>query len=769
MNERLIIFMLHMIIAALLFAVALIIIIASRRIRRSEQRALTDTVTGLLNSTGFARKAQRYLNASEPQYAVVAMQLRNYRQITETFGRDKCDQVLKHLSKVLKAALGNMEPVARYNGNTFCFLMKNRQESAILDRLTRIYESANRYNQSTLISYELDLQFGVYFPSDNSEALIDIKEKIEDLVKGSDQRYCFFRGKKTDAAARKWELIQQMDRSLRNGDFLVFLQPKVRLSDNKIVGAEALIRWRHPQRGLLTPDMFIPVLEEYHLLPRYDLHLFEQTCRQLERWAKAGKAPCPVSVNLSHETARQKNFMQPYVRLVQKYNIAPENIEFELSRKLQRLDMQELSSIVDEIHANNFRCALDRFGGDVISLRLLRELDVDTIKLDHRLLSSENNNRRNRFILEGIIKIASQLQIHTVAEGIDNASQVQYLKQAGCDMVQGYYYFQPLSVDAFGLTAYENGELRYVEEENNNSAQKLFSSGGSTSGSIIMFSLLTGSDRVVFSELFSPMLDEQHTVSNALAFFQRSDLIHENDRRDFFHLLERCAKENGWVENTIRFYTSKGRYEWLEVHLHKEYLPAVGETVIAGTLVNVAGWKNEVNRWKEKANRDALTGLYNREYFERYASDALDNRTVSNAGVVFIDIDDFKKVNDTLGHMVGDDVICWFAKRILGVFEQTDIVARYGGDEFVVFVNNANKEDLRNRLQRLCDELQVPFRSGTIEYRASGTIGAAVFPEDGGSYLELLDRADSALYEAKRQGKKRFVLYRPGLAQAPKD
>ena len=284
-----------------------------------------------------------------------------------------------------------------------------------------------------------------------------------------------------------------------------------------------------------------------------------------------------------------------------------------------------------------------------------------------------------------------------------------------------------------------------------------------------MFSLLTGTDRVIFSELFSPMLDEQHAVSNALAFFQRSDLIHENDRKDFFHLLERCAKENGWVENTIRFYTSKGRYEWLEVHLHKEYLPAVGETVIAGTLVNVAGWKNEVNRWKEKANRDALTGLYNREYFERYASDALDNRTVSNAGVVFIDIDDFKKVNDTLGHMVGDDVICWFAKRILGVFEQTDIVARYGGDEFVVFVNNTSKEDLRNRLQRLCAELQVPFRNGSVEYAASGTIGAAVFPEDGGSYLELLDHADSALYEAKRQGKKRFVLYRPGLAQAPKD
>ena len=225
-------FMLHVIIAALFLCVVLVMIVARKRIRRSEQKALIDPVTGLLNSTGFARKSHRYLNTSDPQYAVVAMQLRNYRQITETFGREKCDQVLKHLSKMLKSALGNMEPVARYNGNTFCFLMKNRQESAVLDRLTRIYESANRYNQSALIPYELDVQFGVYFPTDSTEALIDIKETIEDLMKGSDQRYCFFRGKKMEAGSRKWELIQQMDRSLRNGDFLVFLQPKVRLSDN---------------------------------------------------------------------------------------------------------------------------------------------------------------------------------------------------------------------------------------------------------------------------------------------------------------------------------------------------------------------------------------------------------------------------------------------------------------------------------------------------------------------------------------------------------
>ena len=248
------VFVLHMVILALLVGIALIVIFTGRRIRRCEQRAQSDTVTGMLNSSGFVRKAQRYLSGADMQHAVVTMKLRNYRQITETFGRDKCDQVLRYLAKTLKSALSITEPAARFSGGTFCFLMKNRQESAILDRLTRLYENVNRYNLSALIPYELDLHFGVYIPEDNAESLTEILEKNEELMETSDQRCSFYRRKKEEAASRKWELIRQMDRSLRNGDFLVFLQPKVRLSDNKIVGAEALSRWYHNGKLVMPMD-----------------------------------------------------------------------------------------------------------------------------------------------------------------------------------------------------------------------------------------------------------------------------------------------------------------------------------------------------------------------------------------------------------------------------------------------------------------------------------------------------------------------------------
>ena len=753
------------IILALLLGLVIVLVWAGKRIRQCKSRAASDPITGALNAAGFERKTRKYLLVQNPQHAVVVMRLRNYRQLTQTFGRSKSNRFLQYLCKALKSNLGAAEPVARVTGGTFCFLLKNRQESAVRARISRIFENINQFNQKAAVPYNADLQFGVYIPDHGTGFLTDILERIEDFLENSDQIYCFVRKEKDDEAERKWDLIQQMEHSLANGDFQMYLQPMVRLSDNRVVGAEALLRWRHPQRGLLTPEMFIPVLEEYHLIDRYEQYLFEEVCRQLEQWNREGVPPCPISFKLSHESVKNPRFLDPYVRLTKKYHIASELIEFELSFQFQQQDQEKIGAVVSKIHSGNFRCALDSFGADRFFLHLLREVDVDTIKLDGSLFSSENNNRRNRFIIEAIIKIASQLQINTVAGGIDNSSQVEYLKQAGCDIVQGYCYFQPLPADEFRQAAYDKGELRYVEEEKSRPEQNVFAQTRNASGNFVMFSLLTGSDRVMFSNLFSPVLEEKTTISNAMDLFRRSDLIHENDRKDFFHLLEHCMKESGWVENTIRFYTAKGRYEWLEVYMHKEYIHAMGETVISGTLVNMAGWKNEVDRWKEKANRDALTGLYNREYFEQVASTSMENGTLVSGAVIFVDIDDFKRVNDTMGHVVGDDVICWVAKRLLGTFRHSDIVARYGGDEFVVFVNGIGREDLSERLAQLCDGFRFPYRNGEVQYPVSGSIGAAMYPEDGKSYLELLSHADSALYEAKRQGKNRFILYRPGLEE----
>lgn len=751
----------------LVLGIVVLLCVLNKRMRLLRQRSLTDDVTMGLNAAGFYRKAESCLSEQSAQYTFVAMELENFRQITQTFGCEKADAVLRYLHGTLKQSLSAAEPVGRTGDGAFSFLLKNCSNEVAATRLNRLQENVNHFDAGNGMSYKLHLRFGIYILKDRMEPLPQMQQKATSALETQEDGICFFYNDPAETASQKWELIRQMERSLKNGDFLVVLQPKVRLSDNRIVGAEALIRWRHPQRGMLTPEMFIPLLEEYHLVELYDRHLFELVCRQLSRWSKEGWAPCPVSVNLSCETVTSVEFTQTYAALAKQYGIEPELIEFELGGSVQRKATEQIAGILDRIHECGFKCALDHFGADTIGLQLLRELDVDTVKLDRSFFAGENNNRRNRFVLEAILKVAAQMQIQTVAEGIDNTSQVQYLKQVGCDMVQGYYYFRPMTADDFSRTVYREGELRYVEEDNARSDRSDPDAGSHSPSSIIMFTVRPDADTITFSHLFSPLLEGRFCVSGAQALLRHSALIHENDRKDFFHLLERCLKENGWVENMIRFYTANGRYEWLEVHLHREV--TAGKTVLFGTLVNVAGWKNEVKRWKEKANRDALTGLYNREYFEHFASSTMEKGTLLTAAIVFIDIDDFKNVNDTLGHVVGDDVICYVAKRALGTFRHTDVVARYGGDEFVIFVNGINREDLRKRLALLCESFRYPYRNGSIEYPVSGSIGAAVFPQDGRTYLELLDHADCAVYEAKRRGKNQFVIYEPGMEGASEE
>ncbi|MBQ6798435.1 MAG: diguanylate cyclase [Oscillospiraceae bacterium] len=734
---------------------------------RSRAQLTQDPATGCLNANGFRKKTVSAFAEPKASYAYVMLKILNFRQIMQTFGCEKSDEVLRHVCRVLKSQLSAAEPVGRTDSGTFCFLMKYQQETVITARLQRIRENVNQFLQPSGMRYVIELCFGIYVPRTNAESAAQIHEKAAEALEqaGRDNFCVFFRTDGEETASRKWEILGAMEQSLKNGDFLLCLQPVIRLSDNQIVRAEASLRWRHPQRGLLTPEMFYPLLEEYGMTARYDLYLFELVCRQLQKWIRAGWTPCPVSLRICGETLKAGGCLDTCIGIGKQYGIIPELIEIGLGEQLQKENAASIGGIVEQIHRAGFRCSLDGFGKDALSLHLLREISVDSIKLDRSLLSAENNNRRNRFVVEALLKLTTQLQIHTVADGIDNGSQVQYLKQAGCEMIQGVYYFKPMSAEEFSQKAYLKGQLRSVEENVSQSMSAADLSAHQEAGNIIMFSLNLATDTIAFSALFSPVLEGQFTVSGALSLFRHSTLIHENDRKDFFRLLERCQKESGWVDNMIRFYTAKGRYEWLEVHLHHDSEPGMGEETVSGTLVNVAGWKNEVDRWREKATRDALTGLYNREYFENYAENAIENPVHTSSAIVFVDIDDFKRVNDTLGHMMGDDVIRFVAKRILGTFRHSDVVARYGGDEFVIFVNGIGKDDLEKRLKQFCEAFRYPYRNGAVEYPVSGSIGAAMFPQDADTYARLLDCADSAAYHAKRAGKNRFVMYQPGMEE----
>lgn len=737
-----------------------VILVSIRNQKKAVALSVTDSISGVLNDVGFEMEADRCIRKNGGQYALVILSVNNLRKISHTFGFDGKKRVIAHIARVLKANLSNMEPVSRIHDNMFCFLLRNQQTEEIQARLKRIDDDVNLFNQKNSSPYRLHMEFSICIPESN-ESIQDTQEKaLQMLEESSDEnKYHFYKKEKNNRVSNKDLLLKQLENALNNEDFLPYVKPKVRLGDRRVAGAEVFVRWKHPQHGILTPEMFLPILEEYHMIHRLDLYLVELVCKKMAEWRKAGWMECPLSLNLSIEDLEADDFIASCAQHCQNYDIPESLIEFELPESLFMGNLQKLKKVTDEIHAQGFRCALSNFGRKNIPLHVLREVAVDTIKLDQSLFQVENNDRENRYLIEAILKVAAQMHIHTVAEGIDNLSKVQYLQQVGCTQVQGHCFFHPMTLDEFEMNVFQDGTLRYIEKE---TTQEKSTELDENRSNVILFSYFPEEDQVEFSNLFSPVLEGQLVCSNAQALLRSSNLIHENDKKDFIKLLSQCRQENGWFKNTFRVYTAAGRYEWLELHMHQEQNIAGGE-LITGALVNTIGWKNEVSRWKDQADRDALTGLYNRKYFEISSAAALKEETVNSAAIVFLDVDDFKRVNDTLGHIVGDDVLRSVAKKMLGAFRHTDVVARYGGDEFVVFVNGIGRADLEKRLTKLCQIFSYPYRNGNITYKVSGSIGAAIYPDDGTSYQELLDHADAALYTAKSRGKDQFVLFEEGM------
>lgn len=761
-----------MIMAVLVAAMIVLIVIYNFSKKKRNSESAMDPLTGGLAEWLFMLRAHAMLKSKEDKFALISLQVNNMSDICVSFGPGEQNVTLNRLHNTLKTQLSSEELFVRTGEDTFCFLLKNRKSDEICARLERICNTVNLRTDGMEI-YSLDLCFGIYLP-ENAET--NMEELCGKAVQARlscpvGRRYHFYDPELWEATILERDMADSMDRALQISEFVVYYQPKISVLDQRIVGAEALVRWRHPQRGMLSPDMFLKLAEQYQKITRIDRFVFENVCATLARWKKQGREICPISLNLARADLDLPNLADERYEICCKYGVEPANIEFELKENLLLENLERAKSLIERFHALGFRCAIDNFGADVTAMQLLGSLDIDTVKLDSSFFGGNNDNLRGRYIAEAILKIASQLHIRTVAEGIASQGQVQFLQQAACDMVQGFYYVKPISLEKLESEAWEQGVLKYVESDTSGvqSAVKapIPTHSSITGKSIILFSYLPQEDTVEFSDAFSPVLGGRNRFRNAMTLFRNSDLIHENDKEDFFRLLERCQREDGWVENTLRFALAQGRYGWLEMRLHRDVINT--DSVISGTMVNVSEWKNEVNRWKEKATRDALTGLYNREYYEHTVQAQLEQKSFTGAALIFIDVDDFKRVNDTFGHMFGDNVLCYVAKQILGVFRHSDVVARYGGDEFVVFAPSIQREVLENRLQRLCGAFKFPYRGESIDYKVSVTLGAAMYPDDGTDYSTLLNHADCALYEAKELGKDRFVLYEPHMKGKSQD
>ncbi|MGI6069181.1 MAG: bifunctional diguanylate cyclase/phosphodiesterase [Blautia sp.] len=425
-----------------------------------ERLAFRDTITGGDNSVAFEhRMAQIIRNTAPSTYALAAIDILEFKLINKTFGEKEGDRILLYIYNCIKRHLAPDEYMARIEADKFKLLLKNAPEEEMRARLTEISLDINSYNQNLSVPYHITICAGIRVVDDNRASIIRIRDDANLARKKShkkidNQLLCisFYVPKDEELLLREKELTDLMGTALAQHQFQVYLQPKIRLDTRKIGGAEALVRWAHPEYGMIPPNEFIPLFEQNGFIIQLDEYMFEQACLIIRQWMDQGIDPVPISINMSRREVGIPGILDKYQKIQEKYQIPPQLLELELTENLITENVQFYNTFFQRIQEMQFQCSLDDFGSGYSSMNMLKDISVNTLKLDKEFFSesvSDQNDKRGKAVIQSVISLSKQLDMQIVAEGVETLDQVEFLEENGCDMVQGYYFSRPVPAAKF--------------------------------------------------------------------------------------------------------------------------------------------------------------------------------------------------------------------------------------------------------------------------------------------------------------------------------
>ena len=465
-------------VVAVMTAVVFFLLLSWRyHYKRMEKVAFVDPLTGAMNNAAFQLKCSELVaGAPAGTYAVALLNIKQFKLVNERFTSEGGNRVLQQVMELLQKSVSSEGLAARADADNFYLCLKESDPEKIRATVTQIVQDAAAIpviEEEGEMPYYLVLQPGVYVVDDPALDITIIQDRARVACRSrsvEEDRVCKFFDESILARWKKEkELNDLFAASLQNRDFQVWLQPKVWTADGKISGAEALVRWNHPQKGIISPGDFIPLFEANGRIRQLDLYVFSQVCRTLRRWLDEGRPVFPISVNLSRRHIPHQDFLDPFAGIAGQYRIPPELLELELTESVFFDDqsVQVTKARIRDIHALGFQVSLDDFGSGFSSLGMLMEFDVDAIKLDRRFFSDMENPKLEG-LMASIVELGHKLDVRIVAEGIETRQQVDLLRRVDCDMIQGYFYSRPLPIAEFEAWLNERGEWEAEKPENKN-------------------------------------------------------------------------------------------------------------------------------------------------------------------------------------------------------------------------------------------------------------------------------------------------------------
>lgn len=394
-----------------------------------------DLLTDVLNRNSYENNLPRYQSEAVHSLGVIVANIDNLKKINEDYGTVTGDQYIRHLANLLKMIFAQTD-IYRFNGDEFLIIAVNSEKAALEDQVQKLREKIEKNE-----NFSVSLGFSWDSVERDLAALIHTADDVMKLNKK--RHYDEIHGSE-DAQHR--QLLRNLVRQIRRGEYVIYLQPKYHLENHKGIGAEALIRQQHPEFGILPPSEFIPVLESNGIIRYIDLFVLEEVCKLLQKWDRNDLV---ISLNFSRVTLMEDDIINSMKKILDKYDFPRQCLEIEMTESTVEHCPAMLYKTVQEISDLGLRISLDDFGIRYSNLSVLNDIHFDTLKLDKSLIQTLVSQQRSRIILRNIIQMCRDLDIEMIAEGVETSRQEDILKSLDCPNGQGYLFARPVPVKDF--------------------------------------------------------------------------------------------------------------------------------------------------------------------------------------------------------------------------------------------------------------------------------------------------------------------------------
>ena len=443
---------------------------AEERKAELQKIALHDALTGLPNRQLFAELTQAAVAASQRdggRLALLFIDVDRFKSINDSHGHAAGDQVLQALASRLRAAVRQADVVCRHSGDEFTVLLRNvdslEEVAAMADRLLKEAEAPVQLDVRELA---ISVSIGIaLYPDDarNHEELVGHADTAMYAAKHLGRARCsFYRAEFNSRLQAQTEMAQSLLRALRDGEFRLYYQPLVQAVDGRLVGCEALLRWQHPERGLVHPEDFISAAEHCGLISELGAFTIDTACAQIARWKAAGLNFGTVAVNVSALEFRHHRLIDTVTRALAEHGVEPHELELELTESVLMTDTDSTRRIVERLQALGLRMSVDDFGTGYSSLAYLKRLRPSKIKIDRAFVRDLPDDADDRVLVPVIVQLAHSLGISVVAEGVETEAQQLFLQRCGCDLLQGYRISKALPAELYEQQLQRNTTLRPV-------------------------------------------------------------------------------------------------------------------------------------------------------------------------------------------------------------------------------------------------------------------------------------------------------------------